>query len=318
MEGDWKVLIDNKTSKVFRGIAILMVIASHYAGWMYTESFNESLRVWISTWGVYGVDIFFLLSGYGLVKSASKSGIDKRFIIKRFMNSYVPYILIAGVLAVIDRHIDSPSALIKLLIGYDYWFMCVLFVFYLMFMVFYRFGGRLKEILLTIAVIGFSFWLYIKPEFQNFWFLSNGAFLIGVYAATLEEKFQDKLKSAIIKSNFAFMSFGIMIICAFWHALGGTVLAHLCSSIMFTLMALGLCVQFKGEGVVLPILGSYSLYIYLVHTRLFWKFVAYKESWSYFKGSVIAGLITLIFAVVLGYIIDFCLGKVTNVLTKKN
>lgn len=307
-------MIDNKTSKVFRGIAILMVIASHYAGWMYTESFNESLRVWISTWGVYGVDIFFLLSGYGLVKSASKSGIDKSFIIKRFMNSYVPYILIAGFLALLDKHIDSLGALIKLLIGYDYWFMCVLFAFYIMFMIFYRFGGRVKEILLTLGVIGFSYWLYIKPEFQDFWFLSNGAFLLGVYAATLEARLGDKLKSAIIKSNLAFISFGLMVICAFWHVSGGALIAHLCASILFTLMTLGLCVQFRGEGFILPILGSYSLYVYLVHTRLFWKFVAFKESWSYFKGSVIAGLITLIIAAVLGFVVSKCLDKATKLL----
>lgn len=307
-------MIDNKTSKVFRGIAILMVIASHYAGWMYTESLNESLRVWISTWGVYGVDIFFLLSGYGLVKSASKSGIDKSFIIKRFMNSYVPYILIAGFLALLDKHIDSPVALIKLLIGYDYWFMCVLFAFYIMFMIFYRFGGRVKEILLTLGVIGFSYWLYIKPEFQDFWFLSNGAFLLGVYAATLEARLGDKLKSAIIKSNLAFISLGLMVISAFWHVSGGALIAHLCASIMFTLMTLGLCVQFRGEGFILPILGSYSLYVYLVHTRLFWKFVAFKESWSYFKGSVIAGLITLIFAAVLGFVVSKCLDKATKLL----
>ena len=307
-------MIDNKTSKVFRGIAILMVIASHYAGWMYTESFNESLRVWISTWGVYGVDIFFLLSGYGLVKSASKSGIDKSFIIKRFMNSYVPYILIAGFLALLDKHIDSPGALIKLLIGYDYWFMCVLFAFYIMFMIFYRFGGRVKEILLTLGVIGFSYWLYIKPEFQDFWFLSNGAFLLGVYAATLEARLGDKLKSAIIKSNLAFVSFSLMVISAFWHVSGGALLAHLLASMMFTIMALGLCVQFRGEGFILPILGSYSLYVYLVHTRLFWKFVAFKESWSYFKGSVIAGHITLIFAAVLGFVVSKCLDKATKLL----
>ena len=308
-------MIDNKTSKVFRGIAILMVIASHYAGWMYTESFNESLRVWISTWGVYGVDIFFLLSGYGLVKSASKNGIDKRFVIKRFMNSYVPYILIAGIFAILDRSISSPWALFKLVVGYDYWFMAVLFAFYIMFMVFYKIGW-LKEILLTVGVVGLSFWLYKAPAFQDFWMLSNGAFLIGVYAATLEEKLQDKLNSAIIKSNFAIISFALMVVCAFWHVFGGGVVAHLCASIMFTLLTLSLCVQFKGEGVIMPLLGSYSLYVYLLHTRLFWKFVAYRETWSYFKGAVIAGMITLVLAVVIGFILEFCLGKVTKVILR--
>ena len=107
-----------------------MVIASHFAAGMYEESFNEGLRQWISTWGVYGVDIFFLLSGYGLVKSYQKSGIDKRFVLKRFLNSYVPYILIAGFFAITDKAIDTPRAVVNLLIGFDHWFMCVLFAFF--------------------------------------------------------------------------------------------------------------------------------------------------------------------------------------------
>ena len=80
-------MIDNRISKVFRGIAILMVIGSHYAGWMHTEPFNETVRAWISTWGVYGVDVFLLLSGYGLVKSYEKNGIDKQFVLK----SHTPF-----------------------------------------------------------------------------------------------------------------------------------------------------------------------------------------------------------------------------------
>ena len=56
-----------------------------------------------------------------------------------------------------------------------------------MFMVSYKIGW-FKEILLTAMVAAFSLWLYKAPAFQDFWMLSNAAFLIGVYAATLEEK----------------------------------------------------------------------------------------------------------------------------------
>ena len=266
-------MIDNRTSKVFRGIAILMVIASHFAGGMYEESFNEALRQWISTWGVYGVDIFFMLSGYGLVKSYQKNGINKRFLLKRFLNSYVPYILIVGFFALIDKSIDSMRALINLLIGYDYWFMCVLFAFYIMFMIFYRIG-KLKEVLLTIGVIAFTYMLWAKG-FSPFWELSNGAFLIGVYAATLEERSGEKLKDFIIKTNLAFIGLAVTIICAFWHVFSETFASHMSASMAFTVTALAFCVQLKTGGVILATLGRYSLYIYLLHSRIFWKYVAY-------------------------------------------
>jgi len=308
-------MIDNKTSKVFRGIAILMVIASHYAGWMYAPPIDESWRQWISSWGVYGVDIFFLLSGYGLVKSASKNGIDKRFVVKRFLNSYVPYILIVGFFAIIDKSLDSTQAVIKLLVGYDFWYMAVLFGLYILFMVFYKIG-KFKEILLTIGVIAFTYWLYVKGQ-ADFWELSNGAFLIGVYAATLENKFGDKVKEFIVKINLACIGFAAMVVCAFWHVLSGKMCAHMTASMLFTVMALGLLVQMKAGGVVLAALGRYSLYIYLLHTRLFWKFVAYNEDWSYMKGAVIAGLITLFVSVAVGFCFEWWLAKVSKAVLNK-
>ena len=304
-------MIDNKTSKIFRGIAILMVIASHYAGWMYTEPFNETWRAWISTWGVYGVDVFFMLSGYGLVKAYAKNGIDSRFVIRRFANSYIPYILIAGFFAiVIDRSVTGFKDVYQLIIGYDYWFMCILFAFYIMFMVFYKIG-YFKEILLTAAVIAFSIWLYIRG-FADFWIVSNPAFLIGVYAATLERRFGEKVGNIIRDCNLTMISCALMVVCAFWHVFSGGMSAHVMASILFTLMALSLCVQFKAGGVALPVLGRFSLYIYLLHTRIFWQAPKYFESLGYFKMTVIAGLVTLIISVIVGYIMEFVIGKVVK------
>ncbi len=302
-------MLDNTTSKIFRGIAILMVIASHYAGWMYTEPFNETWRAWISTWGVYGVDIFFMLSGYGLVKAYAKNGIDSRFVIRRFSNSYIPYILIAGFFAVvIDRSVTGFKDVYQLIIGYDYWFMCILFAFYIMFMVFYKIG-YFKEILLTVAVIAFSIWLNARG-FADFWVVSNPAFLIGVYAATIEGRFGEKVASFITDCNLTFISFALMVVCAFWHTFTGGMSAHVMASIFFTLMALFLCVQFKAGGVVLPVLGRFSLYIYLLHTRIFWMASEPLKSLGYFKMAVAAGLMTLVIAVVLGYVMEFVIGKV--------
>ena len=88
-------MISQSVSKWMRGLAILMVIASHYAGWMFVEPVNPELREWVMTLGVFGVDIFFTMSGYGLVKAASKHGIDKRYVWNRVKTSYIPYIFIS-------------------------------------------------------------------------------------------------------------------------------------------------------------------------------------------------------------------------------
>lgn len=303
-------MIDSKTSRIYRGIAILMVIASHYAGWMYCEPVRPVLKEFISTLGVYGVDVFFLLSGYGLVKSASKSGINGRFVLKRFMNSYVPYILIVGFFEIIDKSLETGKDWVELLIGYDYWYMCVLFAMYIMFMVIYKIG-KFKEILITVAVIGFTYWLFYKGQ-ADFWELSNGAFLIGIYAATLENKLNMQVDKWGWKIVLTLIGLGATIGGYYLYSGNGEMWAHMFTSMSFTVLVLGLCVMTKPIGVVLPSLGRYSLYIYLLHTRLFWKFVMAHEEWSYMNGAMYAAVLTLFISVSVGFAIEWNLNWLIN------
>lgn len=303
-------MIDSKTSRIFRGIAILLVIASHYAGWMYVEPVRPELKEFVSTLGVYGVDIFFLLSGYGLVKSASRNGINWIFVLKRFVNSYLPYFLIVGFWAITEKSLDSWSAWRDLLIGYDYWYMCVLFAMYIMFMLIYRIG-KYKEVLITIAVIGFTYWLYYRGQ-ADFWELSNGAFLIGIYMASLEDKLNEYKNKWGWKILLTLIGLGATIGGYYLHKGNGEMWSHMVTSMSFTVLVLGLCLLMKPFGVVLPSLGRYSLYIYLLHTRLFWKFVMYNEEWTYAKSAVFAAVLTLFIGISIGFAIDWNLNRITN------
>ena len=302
-------MIDSKVSKAFRGIAILMVMVFHYANWNYEEPLSFAWKELVSSWGIYGVDIFFLLSGYGLVKSYERNGIDGKFVIRRITNSYLPYLLIIGFLSVfIDKGIDGPESVLDLLIGQDFWFMRVIFAFYLMFMVIYRIGF-LKEILLGAAVIGFTYWLYASSH-ADFWYLSNGAFLIGVYAATIEKKFGQRAGDAAKRINLAGIGLISALASAYYYSVSGTVSAHMTASMMFTVMALGLCIQMKLKGYVLPVIGSYSLYIYLLHGRLLWIVANKLEGEPFFKIAANAFWVSLLAGVVIGFVIDKVLGLV--------
>ncbi len=302
-------MIDNKTSRAFRGVAIIMVMVVHFANWNYEGPLSEIWKGMVSSWGIYGVDIFFLLSGYGLVKSYEKNGIDKRFVLRRVLNTYVPYLLIVGSLSIfVDKSLDSPGALIDLLIGQDFWFMTVIFAFYLMFMVLYRIGF-LKELLLTAFVIGFTVYLY-KSSHADFWYLSNGAFLIGVYAATLERKYGDKVKENIIRFNLAGIGLAAALISAYWYSVTGTEGVHLLASMMFTVMILGFCVQLDLKGYVLPVIGSYSLYIYLIHGRILWFLVSKFDSVRFIKIAINDAWISVAAGIFIGVVIEKIIGLV--------
>ncbi len=307
-------MIDSKTSKVFRGIAILMVIASHYAAAMYVEPLRPVAKDFISKLGVYGVDIFFMLSGYGLVKSTQKSGITKRFVLKRFINSYVPYILIVGFFAIIEKSITDTKSFVSLITGMDYWFMNVIFILYIMFMIIYRID-KFKELLITIAVIGYTYWMYSVGR-ADFWELSNGAFLVGIYAASLEGKFGDKVKTWFNKTNLTVIAFAVMSAAWFIYSGDPQMWSHMVVSMSFTVFALGCCINFQAGGVILSAIGRYSLYIYLLHLRLFWKIVMMHTEWPYAKNAILTAMISLVIAVAVGFAIEWNLNNLIKIKDK--
>ncbi len=295
-------MIDIKTSKMFRGIAILMVMISHYAWFLFTDPLQENLKLFVTSWGVYGVDIFLVLSGYGLAKSADSKGIDGVFVLKRFTSTYLPYFLIIGFFNVIDKAFTYKEDVIRFIIAEDYWYLTVMFALYIMFMIFGKMG-RYRDILLFVGVVAFSVFLW-KRGMQDFWVLSNGAFLLGVYAESLEKRFGDKVKTFVKKSWLPLVAFAMTLLFGFIFSRTGRMWAEVTRSLCFSLTALTLCICIKGRGVILPVLGRFSLYVYLLHMWLFEKLAFVYEGWNSIAAVTVTGIIILLISIALGYAME--------------
>ena len=313
-------MIDKRTSNLWRGIAILIVIASHYAGWMYVEPVHQAAHDIVSTFGPYGVDIFFLLSGYGLSKSADKNGISISFVLRRIFSIYVPYLLIMiGINIYIDGFSDiDMSGWIKLLTGYDYWYMNILFTFYILFMIIWKLKEWIRLPLITIAVIAVTVIMFNIGR-ADFWELSNSAFLIGIYAATIEKKWPDKMKKGLIHGFSIAISLVCFVICTKMMiasqglADNSAFVWELVSELFFTTLVCSLCYITPKIGWILPLIGSQSMYIYLLHQTLFWALTFKFDEMSYFKGTVIVGLISITAATLIGFIYN----KIYSLFVKK-
>lgn len=320
-------MISNKTSKMLRGLAILIVIASHYAGWMYVDPVHVKAHDWISSWGPVGVDIFFLMSGYGLVKSAKKSGITPLFVLKRFLGAYMPYMIILLTVSAIQHDFADmdKERVIKILIGYDYWYMEVLFIMYIMFMVIFKMGeyGKLHYIripLISAGVIYMTYVLYNKG-YADFWELSNVAFLIGIYAAIAEEKFAEIMSKKMTKAILGII--GIIGFAVCLRQMGVVKLVdpeavfgwELTMNIFFDFIVLSIAMIIPTwKGYVLPALGESSLFIYMLHTAMFWAIVFKFENMNYAGAASLTALITLCVATVLGMLYN----RLTGLLLKRS
>ena len=74
-----KAFLTKEQSLMLRGIAIFLVLISHYAVWIGEIFHSDLLEYGLGRFGVYGVDLFFVVSGYGLVKLLEKKESTEHF-----------------------------------------------------------------------------------------------------------------------------------------------------------------------------------------------------------------------------------------------
>ena len=294
------IRITKNLSLALRGIAILIVIASHYAEWIYTEPAFPVVTSTVKTWGPPGVDIFFLLSGYGLYISASK-GIDLTFVRKRFMSMYLPYLIIAALINLYSGAWKefSPEMLIDLLTAADFWFIRVLAVFYLIFIVSSLFLKDFSPVTVCLAVAAYSVYMF-SAGYHDFWILSNAAFPMGVCAAAVEEHFPDlmakmKIRVGILLTGIA----GAVISFLLMSKNGGSghaesFAAELLMNIFITLLVYGAAILIKDySGRILPAVGKQSLYIYLLHSVIFYALIFRLDRIGYGPAVIVTAFITV-------------------------
>lgn len=322
-------LYSRQASTWFKGLGIIMIILSHFAewwSWFFTEEGNRELvRDGMSRLGPYGVAIFFLFSGYGLVKSAGDKRIDWRFVLKRIVSVYIPYLVIISAIKLLSGGfgIEDARDFGKFLYGDDFWYMTVLFSFYLAFMAiwFMVTNRHVRAVLLCVFTYWYSNHLYVTGE-QDFWYISNIAFAIGVLLALYEPYVKiamDKV-GIVLAIVFGAGSYWVVYKTLYTKQVWATPLEEIQSSIIavtiFTLFVASLAAVWKWYDPILPVFGSYSLYFYLTHTFLYMWAVNNIDEDMKRRILIAAGLIAVV-SIVLGIIMDMLLGPIERLLKKK-
>lgn len=324
-----KQLFTKKASLWFRGLAILMVVLSHYAEWWSwftpTEGSAELWRQAFSRLGPYGVAIFFLFSGYGLVCSAGNGPMTLSFIRKRFLSSYLPYLVVVGIIEALSGGFSDFHDFLDYLTGHDYWFMTVLFLFYIGFIAIWAIPANkhIHALLFTIFIWSISTYFYQDGKY-SFWYISNPAFALGILLALYEPFFKKWLKrtrSPMLVLLTAGMAVSIHYALfsakpALWTP-EKTVNTELASTFVFTLLVVYLASDLKRLDSLLPVLGNYSLYLYLTHQFIFLQVINHLTQHSYAVRFAIAAAATLTISLLSGWLFSFLTGRINLLFSKK-
>lgn len=317
------MLFTKEASGWFKGFATIMVILSHYAEWwswfFEEEGIREFVRYGISRMGPYGVAVFLLFSGYGLAKSAGDKRIGIKFILKRVIGVYIPYLVMVLVMEALSGELQSWDDLSDIWYGQNFWYMTVLFSFYLGFMAIWLLWGNrhIRAVLIVIFTYVYSNHLYNAGEY-DFWYISNIAFAIGVLLALYEseiQKINQKIwisLSIILGMGSFYVAYSALYVERVWVTPVDEIRHRILAVTVFSLFITFAASIWSIYDPVGRFIGKYSLYFYLSHTFLFMWTINHFE-YEMAVRFVIAAIVILAVSVLMGSVIS----KLMDILYQK-
>ncbi|MCR5419261.1 MAG: acyltransferase [Lachnospiraceae bacterium] len=288
------------------GIATLWVMYNH-AMLMGLTATHQPFR-FLQLAAHVSVDIFFLLSGFGIYHSLSRNNTRDYFIkrLTRLMPVWGSFLLIH---IIVDKLVFSLSFSPKEIIGFltfqgfaaklgnqGNWYVYTIFLYYLIAPIPYSFLKESKHKLTTCAALVAVSWIASYSYFGNrdllITFVRIPAFLIGMYLASAKEEAKDDKADRITGSIcHPVTRTGTCICLGIAIALGALhwfILEHCSVDVLWDYglwwhalipMAAPLCLLFcrlfslpGKEGVILKILsaiGKASLEVFLIHLYIF-------------------------------------------------
>jgi len=279
-----------------KGLAILAVIFGHLGYFLFTD---HNFLYPLSTISGVGVDIFFLLSGYGLAMSALKKNYSaSEFYKRRLGKIFLPLWLVLAALLLLDalllrQFYDWPAVVRSLLgifpsadiymdINSPLWYLTPLLFYYLIFPLVFRPRWAFWSALLmgVLAYILLQLPLPVTAGVRNLYELHYLAFPLGVaLAAGLSvfgssgHKLLLRLGSKKVLTVIRYIFLSAMLVIFYYSATaGGKGLSAQIMSILSAIALLLIFICIKLRSSLLELLGKYSYEIYLLHWPLLYHY----------------------------------------------
>jgi len=280
-----------------KGLAILTIIFGHIGYFLFSD---HNFLFPLSTISGIGVDMFLLLSGYGLAVSAIKKNLKPlEFYKRRVGKIFIPLWIVLVVILVLDAVLLKqfydwpvmirsffglyPSADIYKDLNSPLWYMTPLLFNYLIFPGVFKQRWSLVSAL-VMAGIGYVVLLLPLPVadgVRHLYELHYLAFPIGVAIAGGSDTFGKyavkifkwlKLRKVLELSRYVFLiALAVVFYYSAWATFENILIVQLVS-ILSALSVLLMFVCFKLRMRLLEIFGEYSYEIYLFHWPLLYRF----------------------------------------------
>lgn len=295
----------NDTS-IVKGIAILIVIISHW----YRYAAVESRFHFIYHLGFYGAALFSFMSGYGVYKSYVNRGFYKNWMVKKILYVYIPYIIICVVANIVVYKYYKFDISFLWGAGKDFtmWYVPWIMIFYILFRLVYglNISKITKNIMLIIAYYVITQSLISLTNISSVWYTCNGALVAGVIISeytTITSKRKSLMSMLLgIVSSMLFAYLGIVTDNKNYYCIHGWAViisgVAFCISLYCLMIVLSNIIENTYLGNILASIGGISYYVYITHMK-----VLYFLSESNI-------IIFVILAIIIAYLVQKCFLKV--------
>lgn len=174
------------------GVAILSIMLFHQ-GWLHSYFFKFFGFV-----GHFGVDIFFFVSGFGIVYSLKKN--DTLSFYERRVKRLFPPLILFGVLKyLLAKNVFLFSEYVvdwKTFLGFDLWYICVILFFYLISPLLLKFIDNKYNgfalLILVVLLISLGGGYHCLPDTMRWGVVRFPAYLLGMLVALRKPNMNDK------------------------------------------------------------------------------------------------------------------------------
>jgi len=326
--------LGRESTLALKGFAILAIIFSHIGYFLVAD---HSFLFPLSTFAGVGVDMFLLLSGFGLTMSAlSKDMSIRDFYHRHAKKIYPPMWIVVAILFLADFFLLGrsygagyiaqtfagffPSAALWADVNSPLWFFTLILWFYFLFpLLFSRqrpwFSAIAIAVLTSVAVMVAA---PLLPGVTYLYALHTLAFPLGVGLASLYSLHAKRIDSFVDSFDTRLrLLFLASLLAPLWfltiHSGVGTPWAQYMSLALVGVVLLFFALQ-RSESQLLVILGTYSYEIYLLH----WPLISrYDILYATLPASVATALYIAVF-LVLAYLLRFAETKLLGILARRS
>ena len=321
-----------------RAIGLLIIPLFHFICFIsgeHTANRFENMHPFVREWGLIGVGLFFIISGYFLFPpqtTGTGKFAPKSYIVSKIYKLWIPYTLSIVLLWIFFRTGINPNympSVKELLINSTglapvfgtryidgaHWYMIQLGAFIILAIIIRYSGFKLLYAIPTYFVICMTMYFFSKQsehnnllllicgQYRNTWNFVN--LMLGI---CLKQFFYTSSK----REKNLFLSY-IIILCIslyFFYAPPYWYTITAASSIIVLFTIFSLCVTKKItilENKPLVFIGSISFYVYLMHQRVGYTIIHYLRS---FVGDIIAITAAILTAILLGIFLKYIHQKI--------